>query len=90
MRRIDLFCKLLAPVFISLIDSLSTRTAIWTVFGLNTASVGVEYLAIAQVRNAFVSIQLHLEFGILMLHFTLGLSISSCFGKVISIFFRGG
>ena len=24
MRRIDLFCKLLAPVFISLVDSLST------------------------------------------------------------------
>lgn len=52
MRRIDLFCKLLAPVFISLIDSLSTRYAIWTVFGLNTASVLIEYVAIAQVYQA--------------------------------------
>lgn len=48
MRRIDLFCKLLAPVFISLVDSFSTAGAIWTVFVLNTVSVLVEYLAIAQ------------------------------------------
>jgi hypothetical protein len=48
MRRIDLFCKLLAPVFISLVDSFSTGGAIWTLLGLNTASVLVEYLAIAQ------------------------------------------
>lgn len=52
MRRIDLFCKLLAPVFISLIDSISTRSAIWTVFTLNTASVLVEYMAIAQVYQS--------------------------------------
>jgi iron-regulated transporter 1 len=52
MRRIDLFCKLLAPVFISLIDSLSTHNAIWTVFGLNTASVLIEYIAIAQVYHS--------------------------------------
>jgi iron-regulated transporter 1 len=52
MRRIDLFCKLLAPVFISLIDSLSTSTAIWTVFSLNTASVLIEYIAIAQVYRS--------------------------------------
>ncbi|CAG8909095.1 unnamed protein product [Penicillium egyptiacum] len=52
MRRIDLFCKLLAPVFISLIDSISTRYAIWTVFTLNTASVLVEYMAIAQVYQS--------------------------------------
>lgn len=49
MRRIDLFCKLLAPVFISLLDSLSTKAAIWTVFGMNAVSVIVEYGAIAQV-----------------------------------------
>lgn len=49
MRRIDLFCKLIAPVFISLVDSFSTRVAIWIVLGLNTVSVLVEYLAIAQV-----------------------------------------
>ncbi|KAJ9482693.1 hypothetical protein VN97_g10733 [Penicillium thymicola] len=52
MRRIDLFCKLLAPVFISLIDSISTRYAIWTVFTLNTASVLVEYMAIYQVYQS--------------------------------------
>lgn len=49
MRRIDLFCKLLAPVFISLLDGLSTKAAIWTVFGMNAISVVVEYGAIAQV-----------------------------------------
>ncbi|KAJ5945703.1 hypothetical protein N7454_002542 [Penicillium verhagenii] len=52
MRRIDLFCKLIAPVFISLVDSFSTRVAIWTVLGLNTVSVLVEYIAIAQVYQS--------------------------------------
>ncbi|KAJ5496647.1 hypothetical protein N7463_008634 [Penicillium fimorum] len=52
MRRIDLICKLLAPVFISLIDSISTRYAIWTVFTLNTTAVLVEYMAIAQVYQS--------------------------------------
>lgn len=52
MRRIDLFCKLIAPVFISLVDSFSTRVAIWTVLGLNTVSVLVEYVAIAQVYQS--------------------------------------
>lgn len=52
MRRIDLFCKLIAPVFISLVDSFSTRVAIWTVMGVNTASVLVEYVAIAQVYRS--------------------------------------
>lgn len=52
MRRIDLICKLLAPVFISLVDSLSTKIAIWVVFGVNTVSVLIEYMAIAQVGSA--------------------------------------
>lgn len=52
MRRIDLFCKLIAPLFISLVDSLSSKVAIWTVMGLNTASVAVEYVAIAQVYSS--------------------------------------
>lgn len=52
MRRIDLFCKLIAPVVISFADSFSTRVAIWAVFGLNTASVLIEYMAIAQVYRA--------------------------------------
>ncbi|KAE8145485.1 Ferroporti-1 [Aspergillus avenaceus] len=49
MRRIDLFCKLIAPVVISLVDSFSTKVAIWTVLGVNTASMIIEYVAIAQV-----------------------------------------
>lgn len=56
MRRIDLFCKLLGPVFISLLDGLSTRTAIWTVFGLNAVSVLVEYGAIAQVLQPIMRV----------------------------------
>ncbi|CRG84408.1 Solute carrier family 40 member 1 [Talaromyces islandicus] len=52
MRRIDLFCKLIAPLFISFIDSYSTKVAVCTVFGLSTVWVVVEYLAIAQVYNA--------------------------------------
>ncbi|OJJ37341.1 hypothetical protein ASPWEDRAFT_107452 [Aspergillus wentii DTO 134E9] len=51
MRRIDLFCKLLAPVFISLLDGLSNKIAIWTVFGMNASCVLVEYMAIAQVST---------------------------------------
>ncbi|KAJ5139896.1 Major facilitator superfamily domain general substrate transporter [Penicillium atrosanguineum] len=52
MRRIDLFCKLIGPLFISFVDSYSTRVAIWTIFGLNMASVLIEYLAIAQVYRS--------------------------------------
>ncbi|KAF2662520.1 hypothetical protein K491DRAFT_686399 [Lophiostoma macrostomum CBS 122681] len=49
MRRIDLACKLIAPLCISLVDAYSTRTTIWVVFGQNAISAGFEYLAIAQV-----------------------------------------
>ena len=51
-----MFCKLLGPVFISLLDGLSTRTAIWTVFGLNAVSVLVEYGAIAQVLQPIMRV----------------------------------
>lgn len=57
MRRIDLFCKLIAPVFISLVDSFSTRVAILTVLGLNTASVLIEYVAIAQVYRSIPTLK---------------------------------
>ncbi|KAJ5312693.1 hypothetical protein N7508_003523 [Penicillium antarcticum] len=60
MRRIDLFCKLLAPVFISLVDNFSSKYAIWTVFGLNTASVAIEYMAIAQVYQAVPALNKHI------------------------------
>ncbi len=50
MRRIDLFCKLVAPVVVSFMDGLlSTKIAIWVVLGINVAVVLVEYFAIAQV-----------------------------------------
>jgi hypothetical protein len=38
MKRIDLICKLVAPLIISLIDGFSTKVAIWVVFGQNAAS----------------------------------------------------
>ncbi|CAO2657919.1 Nn.00g071790.m01.CDS01 [Neocucurbitaria sp. VM-36] len=52
MRRIDLVCKLIAPVGIGLLDGYSTRIAILVVFGQNAISVLVEYFAIAQVYKA--------------------------------------
>lgn len=52
MRRIDLVCKLVAPVGIGLIDGYSTKVAIWVVFAQNAISVLVEYFAIAHVYAA--------------------------------------
>ncbi|KZL64931.1 iron transporter [Colletotrichum incanum] len=51
MRRIDLCCKLLAPLFISLIDGISTEVAIIVNFAMNIASVVIEYYAIARIYN---------------------------------------
>lgn len=56
MRRIDLVCKLIAPVGIGLLDGYSTKIAIWVVFIQNAVSVGVEYMAIAQVYKAIPSL----------------------------------
>lgn len=52
MRRIDLTCKLIGPLFIALIDGMSTEAAILVNLGMNVASVAVEYFAIAQVSHA--------------------------------------
>lgn len=52
MRRIDLICKLVAPVVISLVDALSTEVAVWTTLGVNVLSVLVEYRAIEQVYKS--------------------------------------
>ncbi|KAJ8110010.1 hypothetical protein OPT61_g7030 [Boeremia exigua] len=52
MRRIDLICKLIAPLGIGLLDGYSTKLAIWVVFGQNAISILVEYFAIAQVYSA--------------------------------------
>lgn len=51
MRRIDLICKLLGPLFIALIDGISTETAVIVNFGMNVSSVVVEYYSIAKVRD---------------------------------------
>lgn len=47
MRRIDLFCKLVSPLAIALIDGISTKVAISTILFSNVASVAVEYVLIA-------------------------------------------
>jgi len=52
MRRIDLMCKLIAPLFIALTDGISTELAIIVNFAMNVASVVVEYFAIARVCPA--------------------------------------
>ncbi|KAF2450566.1 hypothetical protein P171DRAFT_377693 [Karstenula rhodostoma CBS 690.94] len=52
MRRIDLVCKLVAPLGISLVDGYSTEVAICVVLGQNTLSVIFEYFAIAHVYHA--------------------------------------
>lgn len=51
MRRIDLLCKLIGPLVIALLDGISTQHAILINFGMNAASVVIEYYAIAQVYN---------------------------------------
>lgn len=52
MRRIDLACKLSAPVLISFVQSYSTDLAILAVLVMNCASVLVEYFAIYQVYTS--------------------------------------
>jgi solute carrier family 40 (iron-regulated transporter), member 1 len=52
MRRIDLICKLLGPLSISLVAMASTLIAIQVTLGMSVASVLVEYVCIAQVSVA--------------------------------------
>ena len=52
MRRIDLFCKLVSPLTIALIDGISTKVAILTILCSNVASVAVEYALIARTYRA--------------------------------------
>ncbi|KAI8161003.1 Solute carrier family 40 member 1 [Colletotrichum sp. SAR 10_70] len=49
IRRIDLFCKLIGPLAISLIDGASTTIAIWVTLSMTLLSVVTEYLCIARV-----------------------------------------
>ncbi|KUI61452.1 Solute carrier family 40 member 1 [Cytospora mali] len=57
MRRIDLACKLLGPLAISLVAMASTEIAIWTTLGMNLGSVFVEYVAIEQVYKRVSGLQ---------------------------------
>lgn len=57
MRRIDLFCKLVAPLTIALIAGYSTSIAIIVTFGMTASSVFVEYYAIARVYYQVDSLQ---------------------------------
>ena len=61
MRRIDLFSKLLAPVFISAVDGFSATIAVWTVLGVNMLSMLLEYFAIAQVCVCLQISPCHIE-----------------------------
>jgi len=49
MRRIDLFCKLVSPLAIALLDGLSTSIAISVTLGVNLTSALAEYFLIAWV-----------------------------------------
>jgi solute carrier family 40 (iron-regulated transporter), member 1 len=49
MRRIDLFCKILSPLAIALIDGWSSQIAVILTLVINVASVAVEYGLIATV-----------------------------------------
>lgn len=57
IRRIDLLCKLLGPLFIAVIDSISTDAAILTNLAMNVASVIVEYYAIARIYHEVPDLQ---------------------------------
>ncbi|QKX64027.1 uncharacterized protein TRUGW13939_11200 [Talaromyces rugulosus] len=57
MRRVDLVCKLLGPLFIALIDGISTETAIIVNFGMNICSIAVEYFSIAKVYDEIPELQ---------------------------------
>ena len=54
MRRIDLFCKLVGPLAISLVDGISTGLAVQVTVVMNLASVAVEYYAIAKVCSSIL------------------------------------
>lgn len=57
MRRIDLLCKLFGPLFIAFIDGYSSKVAIIVNFGMNAASVIIEYFAIARVYDQVPQLQ---------------------------------
>lgn len=64
MRRVDLLCKLLAPIGVGLLDGYSTKIALWVVFFQNAFSVAVEYFAIASVYTAVPELAKGKEHGV--------------------------
>jgi iron-regulated transporter 1 len=59
MRRIDLFCKLIGPLAIALIDGFSPRTAVLVTLGLNAISMLAEYGLIARVYHSVPGLRKH-------------------------------
>jgi iron-regulated transporter 1 len=57
MRRIDLICKILGPLFIALIDGVSTTASIVVIFVMNVSSLVIEYYAIALVYHDIPELQ---------------------------------
>ncbi|KAI9663116.1 MAG: hypothetical protein M1821_008164 [Bathelium mastoideum] len=57
MRRIDLFCKLVGPLVISLINAGSLRAALLVTLGMNILSIPIEYVTIATVFKLVSSLQ---------------------------------
>ncbi|KAG5651945.1 hypothetical protein H0H81_006829 [Sphagnurus paluster] len=57
MRRIDLTCKLAGPLFISLIEGVSTEKAILVTLAMNVASLPVEYYTIKRVYDTVPGLQ---------------------------------
>ena len=57
IRRIDLGSKLFGPLFIALIDGISTTVAISVVLGMGLVSVFVEYYAIARVYHSVTGLR---------------------------------
>ncbi|KAK5956990.1 hypothetical protein OHC33_001359 [Knufia fluminis] len=49
MRRIDLFCKLVSPLAVAILDSISSEAAIITTLALNSTTAVAEYFLIAWV-----------------------------------------
>lgn len=49
MRRIDLICKLLGPLLVSLIIGVDIRGCLLFIIVTNIVSVSIEYFAIAKV-----------------------------------------
>ncbi|KAL5628700.1 hypothetical protein BROUX41_002091 [Berkeleyomyces rouxiae] len=57
MRQIDLFCKLVSPLVIAILESMSTSVAILATAGMTLASVGPEVVFVAQIYNRVPALQ---------------------------------